>query len=218
MIDGYKIVAGVLTPAECDRLIAGLQETARSRAGARHLMSNPAVSAIANDQRLLSISRAALGGHAAPFRATLFEKTGAKNWLIAWHQDTALPLQVRFDAPGWGPWSVKHTVEYAHAPSSALSRVVALRVHLDASTSENGPLRVVPGSHLNGVLSDTEVLDFADSHDEVACPVPRGGVLAMRPLLVHSSSKCLSDKPRRVLHIEYADSLELTPGINLAVV
>ena len=109
-------------------------------------------------------------------------------------------------------------VIYAHAPSWALSRVVALRVHLDASTCENGPLRVVPGSHLNGVCSDADVLDVANSRDEVECPAPRGGVLAMRPLLIHSSSKCLSDEPRRVLHIEYADSLDLAPGINLAVV
>ena len=217
MNDGYEIIAGVLTPAECDRLIADLQETARSRAGARHLMSKAAVSGIACDERLLSIARSALGGHAIPFRATLFEKTGAKNWLIAWHQDTALPLRLKFDAPGWGPWSVKQGIDYAHAPAWALSRVVALRVHLDASTSENGPLRVVPRSHLNGVLSDIDVLNCTDSHDEVECPVPRGGVLAMRPLLIHSSSKCLSEDPRRVLHIEYADSLNLASGINLAI-
>ena len=218
MIDGFRIIAGVLAPTECDRLIVELQATTRSRAGARHLMSNAAVSAIANDDRLCALARAALSGRAVPFRATLFEKSGAKNWLIAWHQDTALPLRARFDEPGWGPWSVKHGVEYAHAPDWALSRVVALRLHLDASTGKNGPLRVVPDSHRRGVLSDAQVLEFADSHDAVECPVPRGGVLAMRPLLIHSSSKCLSDEPRRVLHIEYADSLELARGVELAVV
>jgi ectoine hydroxylase-related dioxygenase (phytanoyl-CoA dioxygenase family) len=216
--EGYQVIARVLTEAECDRLIAELQETTRSRAGARHLMSNRAVRAIANDDRLVSIARPALGGRAVPFRATLFEKSGAKNWLIAWHQDTALPLRARFDAPGWGPWSEKHGVLYAHAPAWALQRVVALRVHLDASTPENGPLRVVPESHQAGVLNDCEVLDIAKSRTEVECPVPRGGVLAMRPLLIHSSSKCSSDKPRRVLHIEYADCLEFAPGLDLAVV
>jgi hypothetical protein len=39
----------------------------------------------------------------------------------------------------------------------------------------------------------------------------------MRPLLIHASSKSLNQQPRRVLHIEYADPLELAPGIKLAV-
>jgi hypothetical protein len=39
----------------------------------------------------------------------------------------------------------------------------------------------------------------------------------MRPLLIHASSKAQTAEPRRVLHIEYADSLELMPGIQLAV-
>jgi hypothetical protein len=30
--------------------------------------------------------------------------------------------------PGWGPWSIKSGIAYAHAPARALSRVVALRV------------------------------------------------------------------------------------------
>ena len=94
---------------------------------------------------------------------------------------------------------------------------IALRLHLDASTKDNGPLRVLPGSHSLGVLSDDEVYDHAKTGDSVECLVGRGGVLAMRPLLIHSSSKAISAEPRRVLHIEYADTLDLAPGIRLAV-
>jgi hypothetical protein len=39
----------------------------------------------------------------------------------------------------------------------------------------------------------------------------------MRPLLIHASSKARVDEPRRVLHIEYADSLDLGNGIRLAM-
>lgn len=39
----------------------------------------------------------------------------------------------------------------------------------------------------------------------------------MRPLLIHASSKITSDRSRRVLHIEYANSLHLAPGIRLAI-
>ena len=43
-------------------------------------------------------------------------------------------------------------------------------------------------------------------------------MIAMRPLLIHSSSKAKDREPRRVLHIEYADSLDFGSGIKLAVV
>jgi ectoine hydroxylase-related dioxygenase (phytanoyl-CoA dioxygenase family) len=185
-------------------------------------MANPAVAGLATDSRLIAIARETLGQSATPFRATLFEKSYRTNWLIPWHQDTALPLTASFDAPGWGPWSEKAGALHAHAPAWALSRIVALRVHLDASTAENGPLRVVPGSHTAGVLTDSAILDYVNHHNPVQCLAPRGGVLAMRPLLIHSSSKLQNADPRRVLHIEYCDSLDLSfdvsPGIRLAIV
>jgi ectoine hydroxylase-related dioxygenase (phytanoyl-CoA dioxygenase family) len=114
-------------------------------------MSNPAVAAFARDSRLIEMASEWLGSRARPFRATLFEKSSQSNWLIPWHQDTALPLESKFDEPGWGPWSEQAGVHYAHAPAWALSLVIALRVHLDPSNAENGPLRVIAGSHLAGV-------------------------------------------------------------------
>jgi len=215
---GVWIEEEVLSQRECDSLALALSrhQVGRGRAGARHLMNHPAVAEVANDHRLLRIARRALGVEASPYRATLFEKSGRANWLVVWHQDTALPLASRFESPEWGPWSKKAGILYAHAPAWALSRVLALRIHLDASTAENGPLRVIPGSHVAGVLSDEEVFSIARRREHVDCLVSRGGVLAMRPLLVHSSSKARVDTPRRVLHIEYADSLRLGENICLA--
>ena len=163
------------------------------------------------------MARHALDGDAVPYRATLFEKSGAANWLVVWHQDTALPLRYRFDREGWGPWSQKAGVLYAHAPAWALSRVVALRLHLDESSAHNGPLRIIPGTHTSGVMNDADIFQLARDRQLVDCVVPRGGVMAMSPLLVHSSGKQQSDAPRRVLHIEYADSLVLAPGVELVI-
>jgi hypothetical protein len=39
----------------------------------------------------------------------------------------------------------------------------------------------------------------------------------MRPLIVHASSKAREGQPRRVLHIEYAATVNLGSGIELAV-
>lgn len=217
---GYSITQECLSSDECEGLVEALctGTVSRSRAGARHLMANPTVAALAISDRLTPLATRWLGDSAIPFRATLFEKSNVTNWLIPWHQDTALPLTKKIEATGWGSWSEKAGATYAHAPNWALSRIIALRVHLDASTLDNGPLRVIPGSHLSGVLSDASVAEYVSTHECIECIVPRGGVIAMRPLIIHSSSKAKSAEPRRVLHIEYAVSLDLGNGIRLAVV
>ena len=216
---GYWIENNVLSGSECDVILNALSQNlnGRGRAGTRHLMSNHIVTALANDDRLISLAQRTLGTGAVPFRATLFEKSGKANWLVTWHQDTALPLVARLKSKEWGPWSLKARILYAHAPGWALSRILALRLHLDDSTKENGSLRIIPGSHGAGVLSDEEVFRIARRSTHVECEVRRGGVLAMRPLLIHSSSKARSEAPRRVLHIEYADALTLDCGIQLAI-
>src|SRR5499426_3806587 len=182
---GFWIEDEVFSDRECDDLIeaAPLGLQGRSRAGARHLMAIPAIEAAVKDERLLRIARRALSQGTVPFRATLFDKSSMANWLVVWHQDTALPLESRNNSTEWGPWSLKAGILYAHAPTWALSRVLALRISLDASTSENGPLRVIPGSHLAGVLSDDEILGLARTCENIVVLVPRGGVLAKSPLL-----------------------------------
>jgi ectoine hydroxylase-related dioxygenase (phytanoyl-CoA dioxygenase family) len=216
---GFAILTEVWLPTEAERLVADLQTPSlrRSKAGIRHALKHPAVAALAVEPRLMEIARQVLGIDATPFRATLFDKSPQSNWLVVWHQDTALPLRERRDIPGWGPWSIKDEVTYAHAPASALCRVAALRLHLDDSTPRNGPLRVLPGTHANGVLSDDAIQELALRIAPVDCLVSRGGVLVMRPLTIHASSKSTFQMPRRVLHIEYAESAAIEAGLDLAV-
>ena len=164
-------------------------------------MKQAAVSGIAKDPRLIAIARGFLGSSTVPFRATLFDKSSARNWLVPWHQDTALPLQERRDVPGWGPWSIKAGIAHAHAPATALSRVVALRLHFDDSRQDNGPLRVLPGTHALGVLSEADTERLVREIPPVDCLVSSGGTIAMHPLILHASSKAEIDHPRRVLHI-----------------
>jgi hypothetical protein len=193
------------------------EQVHRSGAGARHLMRCSEIQQIAGDPRLVTIAARFIGAAAVPFRATLFDKSSARNWLVVWHQDTALPLKERRDIPGWGPWSTKAGITYAHAPASALCRVVALRLHIDDSRPDNGPLRVIPGTHRLGVLADEEVERLTRKTTSVDCVVPAGGIVAMCPLLIHASSKATSNYPRRVLHIEYAACLRIADGLELAV-
>lgn len=217
---GFAIFAEVFSKLEMHQLIQSVEQSMlkRSKAGVRHALRHPAIETLARDPRLLLIAAEILGADAQPFRATLFDKSPRSNWLVVWHQDTALPLRDRCEVEGWGPWSVKDGVYYAHAPASTLRQVLALRIHIDDSDANNGPLRVLPATHNEGVLTDDAIRDLAKQTTPVDCLVPQGGVLAMRPLIIHASSKSQLEKCRRVLHIEYSASLTMGEGLQLAIV
>lgn len=130
----------------------------------RHALRLGPVSQVAQQPNLIQLAQVALGPEAFPFRATLFDKSPKSNWLVVWHQDTALPLRERHQVVGWGPWSVKDGVHYAHAPAAVLSQVLVLRIQLDRSTTLNGPLRVLPGTQTLGVLDDDRIHDAFGDH------------------------------------------------------
>src|SRR5262249_32101792 len=89
---GFSIFPVLLSNQEIDHRLPRLSCFGnRTRAGKRHLLHDPAVTGLASDPRLLNIAREALGARALAFRATLFEKSTAANWLVVWHQDVALP-------------------------------------------------------------------------------------------------------------------------------
>jgi ectoine hydroxylase-related dioxygenase (phytanoyl-CoA dioxygenase family) len=214
---GFAIVPGCLGHGEVAFLLSAIEDSSlhRSRAGMRNAFQIDVVRLLAHDARLITLAKQLLGDNAVPFRATLFDKSAGSNWLVVWHQDTALPLRERREVPGWGPWSVKEGAVYAHAPASALKRVLAIRVHLDDSTAENGPLQILPRTHCLGVLSDDSIHELANRIPATECHVPAGGLLLMRPLAVHASSKTTGSEPRRVLHIEYAARTCFPGGLEL---
>lgn len=216
---GFAVVPSVLSTRELIPILVSLADLQppRGRAGIRHVLSHPTVKVVADNPRLVEMAQAVLGSAAFPFRATLFDKTPEGNRLMSWHQDTALPVEAQVDASGWGPWSEKEGVIYAQAPASALQQILALRLHLDDCGEENGPMRVIPGTHGLGILSDAEIERHTTYDDPVDCLAARGGVVAMRPLVIHASSKSRSQAQRRVLHIEYAVVKEFPGGLRLAL-
>lgn len=60
--------------------------------------------------------------------------------------------------------------------------------------------QVIPGSHLKGICR----IDEIEAGAEVICPVPKGGIMIMKPLLVHASGRSMNQKRRRVIHIEFS--------------
>ena len=215
MDSGFSVHPAIITAHECDSLLTELDLLLRVP-GHRRLIDNESVKAIAYDPRMVAIAAAYLACEVIPYKSIYFNKTGDTNWLVPWHQDRALPLRRQFDLEDWGPWSIKDGVRFALAPAWALNRVIALRLHIDDSTASNGPLRLIPGSHALGVLDQKEVVNIAARSSIHTCIVSKGGVIAMRPLTIHASSKSVDGRPRRVLHFEYVDSLRLSDEVELS--
>lgn len=217
--DGFAVVPSIIPAETISFLVDALERSRplRKGAGIRNVLRIPAVRALAESAAIFALAKTVLGENAVPIRATLFDKSADSNWLVVWHQDTALPLREKRNVAGWGPWSVKEGVICAHAPAKALQQILAVRVHVDDSNEANGPLRALPSTHKLGVLSDDQIQDLVDSNEATTCLVGVGGILLVRPLLVHASSKAKSNAPRRVVHIEYAASLSCGEGLELAV-
>jgi ectoine hydroxylase-related dioxygenase (phytanoyl-CoA dioxygenase family) len=107
-------------------------------------------------------------------------------------------------------WSLKEGELFVQAPIDVLERSVAVRLHLDACTEADGPLRVVPGSHRRGRVDPADAIT-AREHEH-ACTAERGSALVLRPLLLHASSKAHGNSQRRVLHFLFAPR-ELPHGL-----
>jgi len=145
-----------------------------------------------------------------------FDKPADANWKVQWHQDLSIPVKARVEVPGFGPWSKKAGVPHVQAPNWLLERMLIVRLHLDANTEENGPLRVIAGSHLRGRLTREQIQWWREQGEELVCTVPRGGALLMRPLLLHASSAARTSAHHRVIHLEYAAE-RLPDGLAWAV-
>jgi ectoine hydroxylase-related dioxygenase (phytanoyl-CoA dioxygenase family) len=93
-----------------------------------------------------------------------------------------------------------------------LETILTVRIHLDRTDGSNGALKVIPGSHLHGRLSPEEINGSKENGPTFRCDIPAGGVMLMRPLLLHASSPATTPQRRRVLHLEYS-ATQLPDGL-----
>src|SRR5271169_2872304 len=133
-------------------------------------------------------------------QCTAFSKTPETNWLVSLHQDLSIPVRERVQHPECRGWSSKQGVLFVQPPVAVLESLVAVRVHIDACSADNGALRIVPRSHQLGRLAADVQTKVRDASGERVVPVARGAALLMRPLLLHASSKAAVPDGRRVLH------------------
>ena len=132
-------------------------------------------------------------------KSIYFDKPGSSNWFVAYHQDLTISVAEKWMMEGFGPWTIKQNQYGVQPPLEVLQNNFTIRIHLDDSDENNGALKVIPGSHLKGIYRP-ETIDW-ETEKEVVCRVAKGGVMIMRPLLLHASNRTTNSKQRRVILI-----------------
>jgi len=141
-------------------------------------------------------------------KSIYFDKPEQSNWFVAYHQDLTISVDRKIDLQGFGPWTTKQNQFAVQPPIDIVENNFTIRIHLDDTTEDNGALKVIPRSHLKGIYRP-ETIDWT-VENEITCNVPKGGIMIMRPLLLHASGRTTNNLKRRVLHIEFSN--QLLPG------
>jgi ectoine hydroxylase-related dioxygenase (phytanoyl-CoA dioxygenase family) len=216
--DGFAIVEDVLSAHVVDGVLGAVEmrlENPRMRLSVNMRSIAEAVPEVAELTRMPAIralAEAVIRPGVRVARSLWFDKTPAANWKVAWHQDLTIAVQEKRDVPGFGSWSLKDGIPHVQPPSLLLERMITLRIHLDDCDASNGALKVLPGSHREGKLAPSQIKGWRQRREPVTCEVRKGGVLLMRPLLLHASSPATNPSHRRVVHVEFAAD-ELPGGL-----
>lgn len=198
---GYAIAPRILDAREVSIIAKAIDRLTLREAGTRNLLARPWCRALVQRIKARLVSAGVLPGSFVAVQCTLFDKTASRNWLVALHQDISIPVRARNNHPALGAWSKKEGVHFVQPPDELLERLVAVRVHIDDCGIENGPLRVVPGSHTKGRLDKLAAFKLRARFGEEPCLAKSGDALLMRPLLLHASSKAQPPSRRRVVHV-----------------
>lgn len=135
-------------------------------------------------------------------KSIYFDKPETSNWFVAWHQDLTIVVDKKAEISGYSPWTIKQNQFGVQPPLDILQNNFTIRIHLDDTDRDNGALKVIPGSHKKGIYRP-ETINW-QAEREVTCNVKAGGLMFMRPLLLHASNRTTNNKKRRVIHIEFS--------------
>ncbi|QXU41954.1 phytanoyl-CoA dioxygenase family protein [Pedobacter sp. D749] len=155
------------------------------------------------NKKLKAIIREIFGKDYFLVKSIYFDKPETSNWFVSYHQDLTISVNQKVEIPGFGPYTKKHDQFAVQPPLNILESNFTIRIHLDDTNEENGALEVIPNSHSKGIYRP-ETIDW-NIEKEVSCNVARGGLMVMKPLLLHSSSRTTNNQKRRVIHLEFSN-------------
>ena len=218
---GFSVFENIYTEDEIENIIKTINKadqsnnTFRKTAGLfamrQFLNEVPDAKPLIFNQKLKTLIDDLFGPGHFVVKSIYFDKPQKSNWFVAWHQDQSISVNKKTDTAGYSSWTVRQGQIAVQPPLEILENNFTIRIHLDKTDEQNGALKVVPGSHLKGVQR-AENIDWSVD-PAVTCNVNAGGIMMMRPLLMHASDRTTSNQTRRVVHIEFSN-VELPEGLN----
>jgi hypothetical protein len=219
--DGYFTLPAVFSSNEVESMLAAI-EAALRRADPAIRAEDGAVYAARNILQLWPdvatawrrppmpemLSRL-LGPSFGLVRVLYFDKPPGQSWALPWHKDLTIAVRDnRLPSEHFRRPTCKAGVPHLEASQALLEEMLTARIHLDAVTGENGPMKVVAGSHHTG---KTLQLDAGELQTLYA---GAGDVLLIRPLVAHCSNRSVdgTQRHRRILHLEFAGCPTLPEG------
>jgi len=211
--NGFALRENILSPSEVTHLLKaiaqidepGALQRRNSVYAVRNLLdASREIRELANSATIHTLVEPILGPESFAVRGILFDKIAGANWKVPWHQDVTIAVQERIETEGFGPWSIKADILHVQPPAHILENMLSVRLHLDPCHAENGALRVIPGSHRQGRIPEDQIQTIREHSPECVCESAVGGVLLMRPLLLHASSPSQLPNHRRVIHLDFA--------------
>lgn len=176
---GYVVLEGLFSPAECDAMLAICQRLGGQafKAVLNADRQVPALRRVMADPRVVRILETLQGAEVVGLMSqVMYKQVGTPYASMGWnpHQDNAYP----------------------QAPDGAY---ITINIFLHDSDPDNGGLYIYPGSHREGTLPFEPVKSYqagANSGNAVAVPthyqtvdlrIPRGGTLVLNSNVIHGS-------------------------------
>ena len=212
--EGYALIDNIFTIEEVNSLLLTISQADTSKPTFRKtndlfairqfFKEIPEAIGLVFNEKLNSIISTIFGDSYFVVKSIYFDKPEESNWFVSYHQDLTISVDKRIDIEGYGPWTIKQNQFSVQPPVGLLQDNFTIRIHLDKTDENNGALKVIPKSHLKGIYRP-ETIDWTIETENI-CRVSKGGIMLMKPLLLHSSSRTTNNSKRRVIHIEFSKS------------
>jgi ectoine hydroxylase-related dioxygenase (phytanoyl-CoA dioxygenase family) len=210
--NGFSIIDAIYTDTEVANIISAIENTeARSEtfrksaelfAIRQFLKEIAGVLPLLLNSKLRQIIGTLFGSDYFVVKSIYFDKSKTSNWYVAYHQDLPISVNEKADIQNFGPWTVKQNQFAVQPPLQILESIYTIRIHLDETNQDNGALKVIQRSHSKKIYRP-ETINW-NIETEAVCNVTKGGIMIMKPLLLHSSGRTINNKRRRVIHIEFS--------------
>lgn len=170
----------------------------------RHI---PLLNDLLHSEELLDAVKTILGESGILVRTTLIDKPPGSPWCVTWHQDRSpLSFAPQHNKPSAAQFKALNHSQFVQQLGDQL---VAVRLHLDNCSAQNGGLEIIPNTHRQGLLSNEE-LNNACIQPKVVLDQPKGSIMFMHPFVLHASAPNISNARRRVIHCEYIKTSALS--------